>query len=47
VFVGMIDPHPRNQGRGIEIMRAGGIAVEVGILHDEVEAVLAPYLIRE
>jgi pyrimidine deaminase RibD-like protein len=47
VFVGMIDPHPRNQGRGIEIMRAGGIAVEVGILQDEVEAVLAPYLIRE
>src|ERR1700693_5416097 len=22
VFVGIIDPHPRNQGRGIEIMRA-------------------------
>lgn len=47
VFVGIIDPHPRNRGRGIEILRAGGIEVEVGIVASEIEAALAPYLIRE
>lgn len=47
VFVGIIDPHPRNRGRGIDILRAGGIAVEVGIAAGEIEAALAPYLIRE
>ena len=47
VFVGIIDPHPRNRGRGIEILRAGGIEVEVGIVASEIEAALSPYLIRE
>jgi pyrimidine deaminase RibD-like protein len=47
VIVGIIDPHPRNRGRGIEILRKAGIPVEVGVLANEVEAVLAPYLIRE
>ena len=47
VFVGIVDPHPRNRGRGIEILRAGGIHVEVGIVANEIEAALAPYLIRE
>ena len=46
VFVGIIDSDPRNQGRGLEILRAAGIAVEVGVLGAEVEAALAPYLIR-
>lgn len=46
VYVGMIDSDPRNQGRGLEILRAAGITVEVGILAGEVEEVLAPYLIR-
>jgi pyrimidine deaminase RibD-like protein len=46
VYVGIIDPDPRNQGRGLAILRAAGIAVEVGVLGEEVEAVLAPYLIR-
>jgi pyrimidine deaminase RibD-like protein len=47
VFVGIIDPHPLNQGRGIEIVRAAGIPVDVGMLASEVEAVLGPYLLRE
>jgi pyrimidine deaminase RibD-like protein len=46
VYVGMIDSDPRNQGRGLEILRAAGIVVEVGVLRAEVEAALAPYLIR-
>jgi pyrimidine deaminase RibD-like protein len=46
VYVGMIDSDPRNQGRGLEILRAAGIIVEVGVLRSEVEAALARYLIR-
>ncbi|MFK8100955.1 MAG: bifunctional diaminohydroxyphosphoribosylaminopyrimidine deaminase/5-amino-6-(5-phosphoribosylamino)uracil reductase RibD [Saprospiraceae bacterium] len=46
VYVGIIDPHPKNQGRGIAILRAGGIDVHIGLLHTEIEADLNPYLIR-
>ena len=46
VYVGMVDPDPRNQGRGIDILRAAGIPVDVGLLEDEVEELLSPYLIR-
>jgi pyrimidine deaminase RibD-like protein len=44
VYVAMIDPHPRNQGRGVELLREAGIPVETGLLVDEVEAFLGPYL---
>jgi pyrimidine deaminase RibD-like protein len=44
VYVAMIDPHPRNQGRGIELLREAGIPVESGLLEDEVQAFLRPYL---
>jgi pyrimidine deaminase RibD-like protein len=47
IYVGIIDPHPRNRGHGIEILRAAGIAVEVGILADEIATMLSPYLLRE
>ena len=43
VCVGMIDPHPRNQGVGIDMLRAKGITVEVGLLQNEVECDLSPY----
>lgn len=46
VYVGMVDPDPRNQGRGIEILKAAGIPVEVGVLESEVAELLSPYLIR-
>lgn len=44
VYVAMIDPHPRNQGRGVEMLREAGIPVEVGLLEDEVQAFLRPHL---
>lgn len=44
VYVGMIDPHPKNQGVGIQILQESGIEVVVGILEEEVKADLQPYL---
>lgn len=35
VFVGMSDPNPLNNGRGIEILKAHKIKVKVGFLEDE------------
>jgi riboflavin biosynthesis protein RibD len=46
VYVGIVDPDPRNQGRGIEMLKAAGISVEVGVLEREIEELLSPYLIR-
>lgn len=46
VVVGTLDPHPRNRGRGLEILRDGGVRVELGVLEQEVLAFVEPYLIR-
>jgi pyrimidine deaminase RibD-like protein len=44
VYVAMIDPHPRNQGLGIEMLREAGIRVETGLLEEEVVPFLRQYL---
>ncbi|MFK7935818.1 MAG: riboflavin-specific deaminase, partial [Saprospiraceae bacterium] len=47
VYVAMIDPHKKNQGKGIEILKAAGIEVHLGVLQTEAEADLNPFLLKE
>ena len=44
VVVAMLDPDLRNAGAGIQILRAGGVDVSVGLLECDAIADLAPYL---
>ncbi|MFC6378629.1 bifunctional diaminohydroxyphosphoribosylaminopyrimidine deaminase/5-amino-6-(5-phosphoribosylamino)uracil reductase RibD [Tatumella terrea] len=44
LFVSVIDPHPRNQGKGIDIVRKDVPRVEIGLCDSEVSAFLKPYL---
>ena len=46
VYVALIDPHPRNQGRGIEMLRNAGVRVVTNFLREEARPHLAPYLYR-
>lgn len=43
VVVGATDPDERVSGRGIELLREGGVTVETGVLADEVEALDPAY----
>lgn len=44
VYVALIDPHPRNQGAGLELLRAAGVTVITDFLTEEARPHLAPYL---
>ena len=46
VFVGILDPDPRNSGAGIKILRDAGITVVVGLLAEEAVIDLADFLGR-
>lgn len=46
VYVSMIDPDPRNQGAGIKILEEHGIRVRIGLLEEQAQSDLGPYLIK-
>jgi pyrimidine deaminase RibD-like protein len=45
VFVAILDPHTRNSGRGVQLLRDAGVVVELGILEPAVRTFLEPYLL--
>jgi riboflavin biosynthesis protein RibD len=45
VYVGITDPHPKNQGQGLALLKQAGISVEVGVLSRQIEAELEAHLI--
>ena len=44
VVVGMPDPHPRNRGAGVRMMREAGVTVIEGVLEDEARRDMGPYV---
>lgn len=44
VIVATIDPHPKNQGRGVQLLREAGVEVEIGVLEARVLEFIGPYL---
>lgn len=46
VYVAILDPHPRNRGAGLDILREAGIHVVTGILAEEAQRDMGPYLWR-
>lgn len=47
VFVGLLDPDPRNSGAGIKILRDACITVVVGLLAEEATKDLAGFLVNK
>lgn len=44
VFIGMADPNPANNGRGMAKLRKSGIKTTVGILEEEARSINLPYI---
>lgn len=47
VFVGLLDPDPRNSGTGIRMLRDAGITVVVGLLAEEAAEDFAEFLVSK
>lgn len=46
VVVAMVDPFAKVRGRGVKKLRAAGVAVDVGLLREEAQALNAPFIKR-
>src|SRR5262245_48989455 len=46
VVIGCVDPNPDVNGKGIEQLRAAGIAVESNVLEDPAKQLIAPFIAR-
>lgn len=46
VYVAIEDPHPRNSGEGLRILKNAGVSFTLGIGKREVEKFLSPYLVK-
>ena len=46
VFVGIIDPHPQNNGAGVSMLKDAGIKVSVGILANKIHKELDEFLYK-
>jgi len=44
VYIGIIDPHPKNQGAGLAILVKAGISVHLGLLEKEIKDDLEQHL---
>jgi pyrimidine deaminase RibD-like protein len=44
VVVAMLDPDPRNNGRGVAILKSHGVKVDMGLCQAQASAFLTPYL---
>lgn len=44
VFVGMIDPNPKNNGKGINILKEKNIKVHVGLIEEELKKINQPFI---
>lgn len=47
VYVAMLDPHPRNRGRGLQMLRDAGMRVISDFLTEEARPHLEPYVWKE
>ena len=45
IYIGIIDPHEKNNGKGVDIIKAANIEVHLGILEKEIMEQLSPHLI--
>ncbi|BAZ00660.1 CMP/dCMP deaminase zinc-binding protein [Tolypothrix tenuis PCC 7101] len=46
IYVSIVDPDPRNQGKGLDILKAAGKIVHVGLCAEEVNHFLEKYLLK-
>lgn len=46
IYVSIVDPDPRNNGQGLNILRKAGKTVNIGLCANEVNAFLNQYLLQ-